>query len=282
MSKYTTELRFICEKYAGLNESADGDEVENVITKALPKLFNFNFPIFDESYRTVLERKIVMHYYTREIGFETVARWKLALNTKLNEIMPYYNKLYESELVEFNPLYTHDMYTKRDNTKTEDRDTTDNDTISDNNTKTLNTAKNGSTSHDITIDDTAHEIPNETNKKLHSDTPQGGLIGVDDMEYLSDYEKTIRTGDNTNSNHHTDLGSGTSNETNTGTVSDARSKTDNRTIGINAETVDDYLEHIYGYANYSPSKLIDEWRETFLNIDKMVINELSKLFMGIW
>lgn len=282
MSKYTTEVRFICETYAGLSESEGYTNIDNIISTATPLVFDFDFPIFDESYRTALEKKILLHYYTREIGYETVSRWKLALRNKLNEIMPKYNKLYESELIKFNPLYTHDMYTKRDNTKTEDIDTTDDNTTSDSNTRTLNTAKNGSTSHDITIDDTAHEIPNETNKKLHSDTPQGGLTGVDDMEYLSDYEKTIRTGDNTTSNHHTDLGSGTSNETNTGTVSDARSKTDNRTIGVNAETVDDYLEHVYGYANYNPSKLIKEWRETFLNIDEMVIKELSKLFMGVW
>ena len=49
MSKYTTELRFICETYAGLDESVGGDSVENVITNALPKLFNFSFPIFDIS-----------------------------------------------------------------------------------------------------------------------------------------------------------------------------------------------------------------------------------------
>ena len=104
MSKYTTELRFILEAYAGLDESEGNDNVNEIITKALPKLFNFDFPIFDEAYREVLERKIVRHYYTREIGFETIGLWKLKLNMVMNEIMPFYNKLYETELLKFNPL----------------------------------------------------------------------------------------------------------------------------------------------------------------------------------
>ena len=106
MSKYTTEVRFICEVNSGLNESVGYSKIEDVITGAIPKIFDFDFPIFDENYRTVLEKKILKHFYTREIGEETTGLWKLRLDTKLNEIMPYYNKLYKSELLEFNPLYT--------------------------------------------------------------------------------------------------------------------------------------------------------------------------------
>ena len=62
------------------------------------------YPIFDENYRETLDTKILKHYYTREIGFETVGLWKFKLNTKMNEIMDYYNQLYESALLEFNPF----------------------------------------------------------------------------------------------------------------------------------------------------------------------------------
>lgn len=71
MSKYTTEVRFICETAAGLTESSGGDSVNSIIQKAAPIIFNFPFPIFDENYRNVLEQKILKHYYTREIAFET-------------------------------------------------------------------------------------------------------------------------------------------------------------------------------------------------------------------
>ena len=113
MSKYTTEVRYICETLAGLSESVGYADIEQVIKNCLPKVFDFNFPIFDESYRSVLETKILRHYYTREIGLETVGLWKLKLSTKLNEIMPYYNKLYKSELIEFNPLYDVELIRER-------------------------------------------------------------------------------------------------------------------------------------------------------------------------
>ena len=270
MSKYTTELRFVCETYAGLTESTGYNNIDTVVAQALPKLFDFDFPIFDEAYRTTLEKKIVLHYYTRELGYETVGRWKLALKTKLNELMPYYNELYQSSLLDLNPLYTHDMYRKKDNTQTEAK------TTSDNSTKTTNMTKTGTTDHDITIDDTGHNNPNETTYNLHSDTPQGGLTGLDDMTYMSDAEKTTRTGQSTTSNHHTDLMSGNTSETNSGTVGNTKTGSEN------GQRVDDYLEHVYGYGGYSPSKLLKEYRETFLNIDMMIINDLSKLFMGIW
>lgn len=254
MSKYTTELRFICETYAGLDESVGGDGVENVITKALPKLFNFNFPIFDENYRTVLERKIVMHYYTREIGFETVARWKLALNTKLNEIMPYYNKLYESELLEFNPLYTHNISKTGNKTGQGTSQQTTNDTGSKD-------VQHNETNNDVITD-------NSTNYRLYSDTPQGGLTGVDSETYLSDATKTT-VNESRNESHGIH-------------INDTTSTTNNGTKNGNTNTTEEYLESVVGYEDKSPSKSLQEYRDTFLNIDMMIINDLNKLFMGIW
>ena len=130
MSKFTTEVRFVCETAAGLNSSKGFNSLEDTLTAAAPKVFDFDFPIFDENYRLVLEKKILRHYYTREIGEETVGLWKLRLNTRLNEIMPYYNKLYESELLEFNPFYDTDY------TRTGKREGTGTDNISGANTKT--------------------------------------------------------------------------------------------------------------------------------------------------
>ena len=102
MSKYTTEVRFICENLAGLLESKGYNDVSDVLDKATPILFDFDFPIFSAGYKIPLCRKILEHYYTREIGFETVGLWKFKLQTKLREIMPYYNQLYESELIKYN------------------------------------------------------------------------------------------------------------------------------------------------------------------------------------
>ena len=77
MSKYTTEVRFICETESGLTESVGYKDIDTVLDNSVDKIFDFDFPIFDENYRGVLERKILLHFYTREIGFETVGLWKL-------------------------------------------------------------------------------------------------------------------------------------------------------------------------------------------------------------
>lgn len=108
MSKYTTEVRYICETFAGYDESQEEYKVDEIVEAARSKIFDY-YPIFDESYRPVLERKILRHYYTREIGDETFALWKLHLNNKMQEIMPYFNKLYTANNVEFNPFYDVDV-----------------------------------------------------------------------------------------------------------------------------------------------------------------------------
>ena len=104
ISKYTTELRYICEEYANLDKSEGFNSIPLIIARSWEKVFDFPFEVFDQNYRQVLCKKIIMHYYTREIGFETVGLWKLKMQTKLNEIMPYYNKLYETTLLEYDPL----------------------------------------------------------------------------------------------------------------------------------------------------------------------------------
>lgn len=103
MAKYTTEVRTICEHFAGLDESVGFNDIDEVVSKSYDKIFT-DFPIFDEAYRQPLCTKILKHYYTREIGAESFGLWKLMLNRRMCEIMPYYNKLYNSELITIDPL----------------------------------------------------------------------------------------------------------------------------------------------------------------------------------
>jgi len=248
MSKYTTELRFICENYSGLDESVGYNDTQTVIQKAIPKIFDFGFPIFDENYRNVLERKIITHYYTREIGFETVGLWKLKLYTKLNEIMPYYNKLYESELIKFNPLYDVDL--TRDHNKQG----------SGNNAKqgTGSSKNNGSLTS------------NNSNWDFYSDTPQGNIYDfpgeshdntTNEMTYLTNARK--------------DVGNRSDTTANTSTANTSESG--------NFSNTEDYLEHVKGKnPGRSYASLIKEYREIFLNIDMDIINDLSDLFMLLW
>ena len=67
------------------------------------------FPIWDENHRGELEKKIIEHYYFRQIGQETVGRFKFYLNTRLREIMPRYNKLYKTTIYKYNPIENYNM-----------------------------------------------------------------------------------------------------------------------------------------------------------------------------
>ena len=227
MSKYTTEVRFICESLAGYDESQGSDKVDEVIRLARTKIFDFSYPIFDASYKSVLESKILLHYYTREIGLETYGLWKNFLRMKMREIMPYYNKLYKSELYTFNPFYDVDLTIDR----LDKRNETGKDT-----TKGTGTNKGDTWNY-------------------FNDTPQGGISGIATRKYLTDVRNITEDG-------HT---------------------TSNVTSNNKLNTIDDYLEHIKGKrGGQSYSKLLQELRDTFLNIDVMVINDLSDLFLNLW
>lgn len=114
MSDYTTQIRFICESKSGLTESVGFSGIMEAIENSVDDIFNFNWPIFDETYRVPLEIKILRHFYTREIGEETFGLWQLRLCDRLNVIMPYYNQLYKSELIKFNPMYDVDLTTEHE------------------------------------------------------------------------------------------------------------------------------------------------------------------------
>lgn len=267
MSKYTTEVRYICESLApNPNNRGDAFEIQNgqwsvnkIIERSWNKVFNFDFPIWDENYRSVLCTKILKHYYTREIGLETVGLWKLKLETKLNEIMPYYNELYKTTTMKYNPLYDADYY------------------------RTTNGNEHGSSNHDEAIgrhstnsNGESYSEVNRTEGENHgknrfSDTPQGGLIGIENDEYLTNVTLTDNEGTTVNNRTGNRDGNGKTDENSTRAGSDAFA------------TTKDYVEHIAGkFPGRSYAKNIKEFRENLLNIDMMVIDELKDLFMLLW
>lgn len=307
MSKYTTQVRFICETAAGLSESEGQTSVKQIIAAAIPSVFDFDFPIFDESYRNVLETKILKHYYTREIGLETVGLWKLKLDTKLNEIMPFYNQLYRSELIEFNPMYDVDL-TRDHNLKREEttkQDATEKGTIEktgsvDDNTHTeTSDNQNNESTTDIqnTTGSTSREqlVSSKTHYDKYSDTPQGSLQNVQNDTYLTNARminnSDSQTGETTVSGNDTSKGTTTANSSTDGTndternisTNDSEEKSVSQNLNKNLNSIDDYIEHVKGKnGGVSYSAMLNEFRTTFLNIDMQVINDLGDLFMNLW
>lgn len=315
MAKYTTELRTICESYAGYEDGQGYGNVNTVVSKALPKLFDFDFPIYDEDYRTVLETKIIKHFYTREICAETVGRWKLFLDERLNLIMPYYNQRYKSTLLDFNPLYDVDLTTdhskdnsgnsantgSHENNVKNDRTFGRTDKYERNLGQTDEHNRNLGENTDYQRNLADSETTNENNDDwtYNNDTPQGGINGLQSGNYLTSAVHNT-TNDKSNVNG-TETGTTNTKVTQTGNESTTTSLTgnDNRSINdtdntnrsdtgntsanANYTDTESYLEHVKGKSGgQSFSKMLNEYRQTFINIDNEIINNLDDLFMQIW
>ena len=233
MSRYTIELRYLIEGNYDLGLK--------------------NYPIFDESYREQLNNKIIQHYYFREIGFETEALFKNRLNQKMNEIMPYYNQMYESSKLKIDPLSTIDLeevFSRKSKTTGEGTSSTSgtgNNTNNFNSADTTNYGKISKFSDIAQAQTTPNEILND--KYLTSAT-------VDDGQ-----DKNTNTGTNTSQTE----------STTSGTSTDERNLDEDTTLTRKGNN-----------GTASESELLNMYRETFLNIDMMIIDDLDELFLGIW
>lgn len=171
-----------------------------------------SFPIFDESHREVIVGKIVERYWTREIGQETISMFRFQMRRKLNEIMPFYNDIYRSQLIAFDPLATFNLQTIREDAATENTNRT-----------TASNSSSGSTS---------------TARRMDNDTPQNELPDdwMTDAEYAT---SGSLTGSNTS-------GSGTSSGTDgtIGTTSTNGSTTVKGFQGAAADLIRKYRDQI--------------------------------------
>ena len=267
MSQYTTELRFLVQQGYDLGLR--------------------DYPIFDESYRNALNKKIVDEYYFREIGQETPERFKHYLNHTMNMIMPYYNQLYESQLLAIDPLSTYrDTETmKRDigtATTETSRETGKTDSTGSSTAAATATANVTGTE---TVDEDSTNDHTENKFSVDSDTP-GGMIAIGDIKnhtWASSANMAegtagdIATNDRTTTSDTDTTTNSDQTVTNTGSVEGLT--TGNR--NVNLTTVDEYLKSKFGFQG-NQSKMLEAYRKTFLNIDQGIIRELNNLFMGVY
>lgn len=125
MSTFTTELRYMLESYAGYTENQPASKVNDVIDESRSSLFDFDYPHSNltTSEKEHLEKHIMLHYYFKEIGFETFGLFKTKLQSKLWDIMPKYDKLYATEHLDLD-FFNDVDYTRKLDSQI-DRDGTD-------------------------------------------------------------------------------------------------------------------------------------------------------------
>ena len=214
------------------------------------ELFNFDYPsYYKDAEKLAFEKKIIDHYYFRQIGQETPQRFRHYLKCKLCEIMPYYIQRYESvalmeagiESGEIKPLENYSMI--------EEGTTSD----------STNATRTGSGTTTMTGSGEVTNTKDATQK--FSDTPQNNLANLDN--YLTN--ATV-----INENEHSQSSeskNGTQSETNTEKSTGNGSHTLTRRGNIGVTT---YAQMLEGY------------RQSFINVDLEIIEELNCLFLGVY
>lgn len=122
------------------------------------KIFNFSYPLTDLISRKDFECMILDHFIERRIGRETMTAFKIALKTKLNSIMPIYNKMFEM-------LEGWDLFR-------------DGEVVSEVSENQLSNETNSNTTDD----------------RRYSDTPQNRIDDIKDGSYVTDYNFDTQIG----------------------------------------------------------------------------------------
>lgn len=242
------------------------------IPKAAPYIFDFNYPFYDESKREQFQEDFLRHFYFREIGQETYARFSLQLQDKFVTKMDLYNKLFKANEKEFD-IFVNDIV---EETTTREHADTRNNTDS---TETTNTGKNnqtnsqtvkgettgsetrnGKTSNESSTSNTVNREGSSNNKKdgttsqtvngsetaegsrnengQESDLPQGNLAAFNDDSYMSHATKGSSTTNDTRTKKDTTEGttSDTENGSTTEKTTESGSVTDSGTSADTTET----------------------------------------------
>lgn len=244
------------------------------VRSLLAKNYHFaldDYPIFEEAHREELNRKILDHYYFREIGAETPDRFNFYLRRKMNEIMPYYNQLYISEMIKFDPMASDYYAEKREldranvsqtgKQNTEKRNTdgksvysdtgeaTGNALVTNNLKENIDTTgkKDATTNRDINTvqhDNYSEDVTYSENKtNVFCDDPQTQLTSYtdDDGNIVNNKYATTETFDKITGNKHTTGSKDSNTTTNDDTVYDedtSGNSVKTNTGTVNTDTVD--------------------------------------------
>lgn len=189
-----------------------------------------------------LATKIVDHYYMREIGFETPTLFKHYAKVKMQEIMERQFPKIYSNFLEYDPLSNVDF------TEEYTREI-------------IGTGKNEGITEGNSNSNSSN---NASGLNVNSDTPQGQ---ISKQEILNGAYAS-----NTNASETT-----SSINDNTTTSSNASSNTETNTF-------EKFTRHEEGDNGViiTNQRLVKEYREIIVAIDEEIINELNKLFMGLY
>lgn len=261
MSKYTVEIKRLVEWYSCF---ACDKPMSKRIELSLSKIFDFDYPLWREDYKPILEKKIIMHYFNKEIAFETVTLWKFYLEEKLNLIMPYYNNLYATTVKDYDYLTNVNLKRVFNGSKNDEEKATLN--------ITGETSDNGNETFTGNGESTLTGNKNQSTKSLKSDLPQANYNNLDYGTELTEGEQTGTENESTNTSNKSTTDRNNKTNINQDSINNLTKKQDEN--NIETETGSN--------GNKSLTELLLEYRNSLINIDNLIIEELKDLFMLIY
>ena len=143
----------------------DKTKIKNLASAGRTTFFDFDYPLSEKVDKEKFECMILNHFLMRRIGFDTLTAFKIQLDVKLNEIMPLYNKMFDS-LNGWNIFEDGEKVTRT--------------------TESKNSLENSSETES-----------NSSEDLRYSDTPQNELENLKDGSYVTDANYNIRDSKNT-------------------------------------------------------------------------------------
>lgn len=153
-------------------DEEDQTKIKNLAAAGREDIFDFEYPLSTHVVKADFEVMILNHFLMRRIGYDTVNAFKIALNVKMNEIMPMYNKMFD--MLDGWNIFNDGEITSR--------------TLQDSGSNSLNNMTSTSSTSD----------------RRYSDTPQQQLSNVRDGKYITDYNYDQDSGSVTSSTAGTD------------------------------------------------------------------------------
>ena len=187
------------------------------------KIFNFDYPLSNKVDKEKFECMILNHFLQRRINFQTITGFQIQLNVKLNEIMPMYNKMFDS-------LDGWNIF--------EDGEKTIHDSRDDRTTNVENSANNSLSSNSNTTSENISDL-------RYSKMPQNELQNIKDGKYVTDYNYNQDNATNTDESTSTGSSSGTSNTKDNNILHEEWNKSPADKIAIYKEFQEN-LKSIYG------------------------------------
>lgn len=265
------------------------------------KLWDFDYPSYykDEA-KTAFEQKVIDHYLFHQIGVETIARFKHNFKTRVREIMPYYIQMYKSAEIMSG---IEDPFGNIDIVETFEQTTTDKSLgtmlSSETGTSETSAAETGTSETSATETGTSDstETTNKTDEKTASEdrelrfsnTPQGSISNIDN--YLTEATKESKDlSESVTTNSAVTTDSNTQNATTgtvkTSTTTSGTGESSHSSSGSSETQNNGTVKHTLtrkgnqGVNTYAHDMI--EFRNSFIDVDMMIIGALRDLFLMIY